>query len=339
VTASLFRDQRVIAQPGRPAPAARPRARGTRRRGSARQATGVQRAGGAIIAVACVLMCCWYVRQIASANRDVLTGSVTSTGVLDLNFAAAGVVADVLVHVGQRVRKDQLLATESAPGAAAIAAADAQAVTADREQLDAQTTAVSVASDRAQLARDEARLAADEQAVAQSRIVAPAAGLVTAVDAQPGQTAEPAGIREDVADPAPASPQPLFSLLPLSPQVNVKTGMTGSATLPMIQLRISGSWEVLTLIPESTASSVHAGQAVRVSVPAAGLGGLSGVVREVLATPVATSDGDMYEAIVTIASRCCSSHCCSNHCCSNHEADPPLDGMTANITLLPDAGS
>ncbi len=326
MTASLFRDQRVIAQPGPSAPTARPRARGTRRRGPARQTTGVQRAGGALIAVACVLTCCWYVGQIASANRDVITGSVTSAGVIDLNFAAAGVVADVLVHVGERVRKDQLLATEFAPDAAAIATADAEAVTADRAQLGAQTGAVSVAGDRAQLARDEAKLAADEQVIAQSRIVAPAAGVVTAVDAQPGQTAEPAGIREDVGDPAPASPPPLFSLLPLSPQVSAKTGMTGAATLPMIQLQISGGWEVLALIPASTAPSVRTGLAVRVSVPAVGLGGVPGVVQELLAAPVATAEGDMYEAIVTVASR-------------SHGAEPPLEGMTANIALPPDARS
>jgi multidrug efflux pump subunit AcrA (membrane-fusion protein) len=326
VTASLFRDQRVITRPETPdSAAARPRARGTRRRGPARPTTGLQRAGGALVAVACVLACCWYVRQIASADRDVVTGSVTSTGVVDLNFASAGVISEVLVHVGERVRRGQLLAAESAPGESAIATADAAAVTADREQLHAQTAAVSVAADRAQLARDEAKLAADEQAIAQSRITAPAAGLVTAVDAQAGQSADPAGIREYVGDSAPVSPSPLFSLLPLSPQVSVRAGMAGSATLPMIQLRISGSWEVLALIPESTAPSVRAGQAVQVSVPAAGLGALPGTVQEVLATPVATADGDMYEAIVTVAS----------HCCSSHGANPPLDGMTANITLPP----
>jgi hypothetical protein len=63
---------------------------------------------------------------------------------------------------------------------------------------------------------------------------------------------------------------------------------------------------------------VRAGQAVVVSVPAAGLTGVAGRIREVLATPVSTADGDMYEAIVTVA---------------GHGADPPLDGMTANVAL------
>jgi hypothetical protein len=99
--------------------------------------------------------------------------------------------------------------------------------------------------------------------------------------------------------------------------------MTGATTLPMIQLRTSGSWEVLVLVPESAASSVRTGQAVRVSVPAARLAAVSGTIEEVLATPVVTADGDMYEAVVTIAS---------------HGADPPLDGMTANISLPQKAG-
>jgi multidrug efflux pump subunit AcrA (membrane-fusion protein) len=255
----------------------------------------------------------------------VLTGSVTSTGVVDLNFATAGVVANVLVHVGERVRKGETLASEAAPGAAATANAEEEAVPDERGKLDAQTGAVSVAGDRAQLARDEARLAADDQTIAARRIVAPAAGTVTAVDAQPGQTAAPAGIREYVGDPAPVSARPLFSLLPLSPQVSAKSGVSGSATLPMIQLQVSGSWEVLVLVPESTAPSVRAGEAVHVSVPEAGIAGVPGIVQEVLAAPVATADGDMYEAVVTV----------SGHCCSDHGADPPLDGMTANVTLPP----
>jgi multidrug efflux pump subunit AcrA (membrane-fusion protein) len=330
VTASLFRDQRVITQPGRPeSAAARPRGRGTRRRGPGRQTTRLQRIGGALVAVACVLMCFWYVRQIASADRGVLTGSVTSTGIVDLNFASAGVVANVPVHVGERVRKGQLLASEAAPGAASIASADAEAVTADREQLDAQTGAVSVAGDRAQLARDEAKLAADEETIAASRIVAPAAGTVTAVDAQPGQSAAPAGIREYVGDAAVTSPRPLFSLLPLSPQVGVKTGVSGSATLPMIQLQISGSWEVLVLVPEGTAPSVRTGQPVEVSVPAAQVTDVPGVVQEVLAAPVSTAEGEMYEAVVTVA----------RNRSSDHGADPPLDGMTANVTLSAQARS
>ena len=50
---------------------------------------------------------------------------------------------------------------------------------------------------------------------------------------------------------------------------------------------------------------------------------MPGTIEEVLATPVMTADGDMYEAVVTIAS---------------HGADPPLDGMTANISLPQKAG-
>ena len=99
--------------------------------------------------------------------------------------------------------------------------------------------------------------------------------------------------------------------------------MTGAATLPMIELRTSSSWEVLALVPESSASSVRAGQVVQVSVPSAKLTAVPGTIEEVLATPVTTADGDMYEAVVTIAS---------------HWADPPLDGMTANVSLPQKAG-
>jgi multidrug efflux pump subunit AcrA (membrane-fusion protein) len=323
LTASLYRDQLVATRPARPASgrrAARARTAGRRRRWPARQPTGSQRFLAVAIAAACVLGCGWYVRQVAAADRSVLTGSVASTGVLDLNFGAAGVVARVLVHVGQRVRRNQLLATESAPGSAAIDTADAAAVAADKQQLGAEAGgAASVAGIRAQLARDEARLATGEQAAAQRRIFAPAAGVVTAVDAQPGQSAAPGGIRAVVGQQSPADPPPLFSLLPKPPQLSARSGLAGVAALPAIQLRTSGSWQVLMLVPEGSVASVRAGQAVRVSVPAAGLSAVPGVVKQILATPVMTADGGMYEAVVTAGMR----------------PDPPLDGMTANIQLTP----
>jgi multidrug efflux pump subunit AcrA (membrane-fusion protein) len=321
VTASLFRDQRVIADP-RPAAspgAVRGRKRGTRRRWPARQTTGAQRLLGLVIAAACALACGWYVHRVVLADAQVMTGTVTSTGVVNLNFGAAGVVAQVLVHVGEHVRKDQLLAAEAAPGATAIESADAAAVSADKVQLAEQDgSAASVAADRAQLARDEAKLAADQQARAQSRIVAPAAGVVTAVDAQPGLAAAPAGIADYVGQSAPVDPAPLFSLLPVDPEVSSRAGVTGSLTLPVIQLRTSPSWAVLVLVPESSAAAVRAGQPVAVSVPAAHLTGVQGTISEVLATPVTTAEGEMYEAIVAITS---------------HGSDPPLDGMTANVHL------
>jgi multidrug efflux pump subunit AcrA (membrane-fusion protein) len=325
LTASLYRDQRVLTRPGRTASgrrAARARTAGRRRRWPAPQPTGPQRFLAVVIAAGCALCCSWYVRQVATADRSVLTGAVTSTGVLDLNFAAPGVVARVLVHVGQQVRRNQLLATESAPGSAAIETADAAAVAADKQQLGAEAGGVaSVAAIRAQLARDEARLAIDEQAAAQRRIFAPAAGVITAVDAQPGQSAAPGGIRDLIGQQSPVDPPPLFSLLPKSPQVGTKSGLGSVAAMPAIQLRTSRSWQVLMLVPEGSAASVRGGQPVRVSVPAAGLSAVPGVVEQLLATPVITADGGMYEAVVTVGSR----------------QDPPLDGMTANI-LLTSAG-
>ena len=198
MTASLYQDQRVLARPrgsaadeGTGRRQGRSRPGGRRRRWQARQTTAGQRFLGLTVAVACALGCGWYVRQVVTADRGMLTGSVASTGVVDLNFATAGVVANVLVRVGQDVRANQLLATESAPGAAAVVTADAAAVKADKEQLSAVTGTASAAAVRAQLARDQARLAADKLAAGQRRIVAPAAGVVTAVDAQPGQSAAP----------------------------------------------------------------------------------------------------------------------------------------------------
>jgi multidrug efflux pump subunit AcrA (membrane-fusion protein) len=331
VTASLFTGRRgVLAGPGTEVPPGREEAGadpagsavrpgGSRRRWPSRQTTAGQRTAGLLAAAVCIVGCSWYVQQVARADARLVTGSVTSAGVVDLNFGSAGVVASVLVRVGQHVRPRQLLATEAAPGADAIEAADASAVTADRAQLVAQAgNAVAVAGARAQLARDEARLAADRAAIALSRIIAPAGGIVTAVDVQPGQSAAPAGVRDYVGQAAPVTPPPLFSLLPESPQVSSRPGVAGSAILPVIQLQTSRAWAVLVLVPGDEAAAVRAGEAVTVSVPADGLSGVRGTVRSVLATPVSTTEGAMYEAIVTV---------------EGHGDDPPLDGMTANVVL------
>jgi multidrug efflux pump subunit AcrA (membrane-fusion protein) len=294
---------------------------GSRRRWPSRRTTAGQRMAGLLILIGCVLGSAVYVQQIGRDDDLLMTGSVMSAGVLNLNFATGGVVARVLVRVGDQVREGQLLATEAAPGEASIEAADEAAVTADRQQLAVQSGPAEVAGDRAQLARDRSRLASDRQALAQRRIVAPAAGVVTAVDAAPGDTTAPAGVPDYIGPgrTAPVSVPPLFSLLPDAPQVSTRAGAGGSALLPVIQLRTSASWAVLALVPQSLATALHRGQAVIVSVPAARLAGLPGVVREVLATPVETADGDMYEAVVDVRA---------------DPADPPLDGMTANVSLV-----
>jgi multidrug efflux pump subunit AcrA (membrane-fusion protein) len=286
-----------------------------------RQTSASQRAAGLLIAIAAVLGTVWYVHQVALADTSQLTGTVISTGELNLNFVTTGQVAAVLVTAGQRVRAGQLLATEAGPATAAVAAADRAAVTADRSRLKdelAAGNAAEIASAQAGLARDEAQLARDDASQADSRITAPAAGTVLAVNVQPGDPASAAGVRDYPASAAAQSAsKPLFSLLPQQPEADPQPG-AGSSALPAVELATTASWRVLALLPEREAASVRAGEAVTVAIPEARLSGLAATLAELVDTPVQTGQGASYQAVVVI---------------ERHGADLPLDGMSANIRL------
>ena len=292
--------------------------------GRARQhITWLQRAGAALIAGACIFAAAWYVPGIFAADGRSLAGAVTSTGILYLNFSGSGQLAAITVHPGQQVRKGQLLATEAEPAAAAVMAADRAAITADKAQLGtalADGTAAGISTARALLAKDEAQLAVDRAEVTGTQIVAPSAGTVVAVNGLPGETADAEGIRDYSTQPqgTPVTQRPLFSLFPEGPQSGAADGSAAAAPLPVIALRTSSTWQVTVLVPESSVTGVRPGQAVTINVPAAGLTGVPGRIQEVLTTPVATSQGPGYQAVVTVL---------------DHQQNPPPSGMAADIQI------
>jgi multidrug efflux pump subunit AcrA (membrane-fusion protein) len=113
---------------------------GTLRPGSGRarrHISRLQRAAAALIVGACVFAAAWYVPGIVAANGRSLTGTVTSNGIIYLNFAGSGQLAAIAARAGQLVRKGQLLATEAEPAMAAVMAADRAAITADQAQVAA----------------------------------------------------------------------------------------------------------------------------------------------------------------------------------------------------------
>jgi macrolide-specific efflux system membrane fusion protein len=298
---------------------------GQGRRGSdrtRRHITGPQRVAAALIAGACVFGAVWYVPQIAAADGSSLAGTVTNSGVVYLNFSSSGQLATITATIGQRVSKGQLLATEVAPATAAVLAAARAAITADKSELAAALsggTASATDAASAQLARDKGQLAIDRAQAAGTRIVAPAAGTVIAVNGQPGETADGDGIRDYSAPGTSASQRPLFSLLPEGPQSgDAADGSDSGAYLPVVALRTSGTWQVSVLVPESSIADIKTGQLVSVDVPAAGLTGISGRVQELLTTPVATSQGIGYQAVVTVLDQ--------------GQVSPP-SGVAANVQL------
>ena len=287
-----------------------------------RPVTTPQVLGGILIAAIIVAAAVWYVPRIVRADGRSFTGTVSSSGVTNLNFANSGLVGKVSIQLGQSVKAGQVLATETSPSTTAAISADHASIAADKasvaELKASSATSASIAAAGAALAKDEAQLASDKVKLAETQIIAPSAGTVIAINGQTGETVTAAGIRSYSSNAQSSGSQsPPFSLLPEGPASNVKSSSTQSA-LPMIALRTSSTWQVTVLVPESGIQQVHPGQAVTLAVPAVGLSGIRGTIQQVSPTPVSTSIGTAYEAIVGI---------------SGHQRVTPLGGMTANVQL------
>jgi macrolide-specific efflux system membrane fusion protein len=251
-----------------------------------------QQAAGLLVVAACLGVVAWRVAEIAAADGRSFPGTVTSSGVVDLNFAKAGQVATISVRAGQPVKAGQVLATEDAAAATAAVTADQAAIEADQAslaELDSEQEGVTLATAQAKLAKDKAQLAADEAAVVGMRIVAPMNGTVIAVNSQQGQTV--------TAEGSPIS-------------------VTSAASVPVIMLRTSTNWQVEMVVPASSAGNVPAGSAVTIAVPAAHLSGVRGQVEGMLPTPLRTAQGVGYQALVTVI---------------DNQPDPPLAGMAADV--------
>jgi len=282
--------------------------------------TTPQRLGGILLAVASVVAVAVYVPSVLAADQHSFTGVVSNTAIASLNFGAAGQVATVPVHLGQAVRKGQVLATETAPASMAALQADRAAVAADKSNLAAliaeSAPSASIASVENELATDRARRAAARMKVLATEILAPAAGTVVAIYGQAGDTATPAGLRNSAqAGQAAPGQQPQFSLLPSGPMSSLKSK---NGLSPVLALRTSGGWQVRLLIPQSSVARVQVGTKAAISVPAARLSGLRGTVTELSPTPVSTSSGASYEVVVSV---------------HGHTAVIPLTGMSANVQL------
>ena len=145
--------------------------------GSRTFASSAQRLGGILLAGASLVGVAVYVPSILAADSRSFTGVVSNSGIAGLNFGTSGRVGRVLVHLGQVVRKGEVLATEAGAAKSAAVRADRAAITADQANLAALqadgSAAASVAAAQAQLAKDRARRAADRMKLAATEIVAP----------------------------------------------------------------------------------------------------------------------------------------------------------------------
>jgi multidrug resistance efflux pump len=274
----------------------------------------------------------WYIPRIVHNNETSFTGSVSSTGVITLDFSTSGQLERLNVHAGQRVRGGQVLATEVGPKSDSLVAADKAAIASDKTKIAQvqgsptgaarQTSAVQnadLSSAQAQLSRDQAHLSTDSFRAASTVIVAPATGTVVAANGQPGEIVTPSGVRDYAANTqrSTATRKPTFSLLPESPQSGPPPS-AGDGAVPVIALQTSKAWQIVALVPEGSVSSISAGQKVTVSVPSANISNAPGKIVQVLPAPIETSDGVQYQAVVRL---------------TKPTGKQPLNGMAASIQL------
>jgi multidrug resistance efflux pump len=236
-----------------------------------------------------------YLPSILAGHSRSLTGVVSSSGIASLDFGTSGRVGSIRVHLGQLVRKGEVLATEAGEAGTAAVRADQAAITADKANLAALqadgSAAASIAAAQAQLEKDRAQRAADRMKLMATQIVAPSSGTVVAIYGQVGETVSRTGLSSSAAH-AQAS--------------------------PVIALRTGHGWQVSLLIPQTGTSTVKVGQEVTISVPAAQLSGVKGTIRELSPAPVSSSGGAAYEAGVRVLGQ---------------TRTTPLSGMTANVQL------
>lgn len=296
-----------------------------------RRRTWPQMAGGILIAGACVASAAWYVPRVIAEARGVITGTVSSSGVVALNFVTPGQISKVNVHLNQVVHKGEVLAVEYAPNADSIVTADKAAISAVQAKIaqlkaaaaanpaNAAVDSAELAAAKAQLASGHAQLATDRMKVAATEIVAPSSGIVVAANGQPGETVTSSGLRSYAFDTRQqaTTQQPQFSLLPEGPQP-VRRDAAAVSSLPVIALRTSDAWQVVALVPEGSVARIKAGQKVTISVPTARIAGVTGQVQQLIPTPVSTAQGTFYQAVITVAGRV---------------ANVPMNGMAASIQL------
>src|ERR1700728_372394 len=159
-----------------------------------RPRTWPQRIGGILIAGACVVSAAWYVPRVINDDRQLLTGTVTSSGVIALNFTDSGQISKVDVRLNQLVRKGQVLAVEYDPNADNVLSADKETIFAEQAKMAELRAAeaaapaspaadsAQLAADKAELAVDQAQLATDRMKIAATQIVAPSDGTIVAAN-------------------------------------------------------------------------------------------------------------------------------------------------------------
>jgi macrolide-specific efflux system membrane fusion protein len=248
--------------------------------------------------------------QLATAAVESFPITVSASGTLqpaslvNVNFATAGVIGSIDVHVGQAVQAGQRLAQLNDAGQQAdLQAAEATQAAAEQvlQALEASGgTAIEIANAKAQLASAAAQVVHAQQDEAATVLSAPAAGTVLQVNAQVG----------DSVSAGPTSP----STLPGTSSAIVDPNSNATA---IIVIGNSTSFQVVAPFSQQAATQLATGQTGTVTFDA--LPGVRFACRVAAIASTATSVNgvpEFYAALLPSGT------------------DPRLrTGMTANVSV------
>jgi RND family efflux transporter MFP subunit len=202
---------------------------------------------------------------VLSVNPNSEAGGVTASGVVlpvrraELGFALTGIVKTVLVAVGDHVTAGQplmLLDTSLWEAEARIADADLQAAQVDYTYLKRSGTDqehLDVAA--AQVRRAEALLGAKNAVVQQATLLAPFDGIVTSLDAFPGEIVTPGKVVLTLADMADFEVETTDLSERDAPRV--QSGQKAQVDVPALGAQIDG-----TVLAVSRVAEILGGDAV-----------------------------------------------------------------------------
>jgi RND family efflux transporter MFP subunit len=191
-------------------------------------------------------------------------------------------VKTVSVTTGQTVKKGDVLATADSSAATiqvytAQASVDTLTTRLKNDKSSSRTTAATLLSDRANLATAQKTLAAAQLAVTNSTLVAPADGLITAVNILPGSNA-PSGYAIQLA----VGPMVATASFAEADITSIKVGQAASVTVTAAKTTIDGTVsQIVPVAATSGGSSSVVGYTVTVtlgSAPETVLSGMSSTV-------------------------------------------------------------
>jgi multidrug efflux pump subunit AcrA (membrane-fusion protein) len=150
-------------------------------------------------------------------------------------------------------------------------------------EADPASAAAQISSAQANIAADSARQAQDQQTLDNLTLLAPVAGVVSDVEAGPGDLVSSDGVHNFTGPPGMGRSQQRFNLFPAAPASGTQAGTNFA---PAVHVYTDTGWRVVAEVNENDVVKLRTGQSVRVQVPALGGVWATGTVESVIGTPV-----------------------------------------------------